>query len=77
MRLLASPAIALALSLVFLLERPAFQAAILEAGVPTAVLMTVLATEYNVEPSFVTAAVFTSTLLCPLTLTPLLAYLGA
>jgi predicted permease len=37
----------------------------------------VLATEYNVEPSFVTAAVFTSTLLSPLTLTPLLAFLGA
>jgi predicted permease len=77
MRLVGSPAVALALSLVFLLEGPAFQAAILESGTPTAVLMTVLATEYNVEPSFVTAAVFTSTLLSPLTLTPLLAFLGA
>lgn len=77
MRLVASPAVALALSLPFGLEGPAFQAAILESGTPTAVLMTVLATEYNVEPSFVTAAVFTTTLLSPLTLTPLLAYLGA
>jgi len=44
---------------------------------PTAVMMTILATEYNVEPSFVTTVVFTSTLLSPLTITPLLAYLGA
>jgi malate permease and related proteins len=77
MRLVASPLIALALSLPFGLKGPAFQAAILESAMPTAVLMTVLATEYNVEPSFVTAVVFTTTLLSPLTLTPLLAYLGA
>ncbi|HEX9618374.1 MAG TPA: AEC family transporter [Anaerolineales bacterium] len=77
MRLVASPAVALGLSLVFGLKGPAFQAGILESAMPTAVLMTVLATEYNVEPSFVTATVFTTTLLSPLTLTPLLAYLGA
>ncbi len=33
--------------------------------------------EFDAEPSFVTAAVLVTTLLSPLTLTPLLAFLGA
>jgi predicted permease len=77
LRLLAGPALALALNLGFNLQGPAYQAGILESAMPSAVVITVLATEYDVEPSFVTAAVFTSTLLSPLTITPLLAYLGA
>lgn len=77
LRLLVSPALALALSFVFRLEGAAFQAGIIESAMPTAVFMTVLATEYEIEPAFVTTAVFTSTLLSPLTLTPLLALLGA
>ena len=44
---------------------------------PWAVLSTILATEYDAEPVFVTTAVFVSTLLSPLTLTPLLLILGA
>ena len=44
---------------------------------PTAVMSTILATEYEAEPAFVTTAVFASTLLSPLTLTPLLLILGA
>ena len=77
MRLLVAPALAIGLSLVFGLQGAARQAGIAKSGTPTAVLITVLATEYDVEPSFVTTVVFVSTLLCPLTLTPLLAYLGA
>ena len=77
MRLIASPLLALGVSLLFRLEGPALQAGILESAMPTAVMMTILATEYNVEPSFVTTVVFTSTLLSPLTITPLLSYLGA
>ena len=77
LRLVASPLLALGVSLLFRLEGPAFQAGILESAMPTAVMMTILATEYNVEPSFVTTVVFTSTLLSPFTITPLLAYLGA
>jgi predicted permease len=77
MRLVASPLLALGVSVLFRLEGPAFQAGILESAMPTAVMMTILAAEYNVEPSFVTTVVFTSTLLSPLTITPLLAYLGA
>ena len=49
----------------------------LESAMPTAVLCTVLATEYDVEPVFVTTAVVATTLFSPLVLTPLLAYLGA
>jgi len=44
---------------------------------PTAVLTTVLATEFDSQPSFVTTVVFVTTLLSPLTLTPLLYFLGA
>lgn len=76
MRLLIAPVLALILSLVIGLQGPAQQAAVLESAMPTAVLTTVLATEYDVEPSFVTAAVFSTTLLSALTLTPILAFLG-
>jgi predicted permease len=77
MRLIGGPILALGLSVAFGLTGAARQAGVAEAAVPTAIMMTVLATEYNIEPSFVTTAVFTSTLLSPLTLTPLLSYLGA
>jgi predicted permease len=43
---------------------------------PSAVIAIVLATEYDVEPAFVTSAVLVTTLLSPLTLTPLLKILG-
>jgi predicted permease len=76
MRLLVAPLVALGLNLIFQFEGPARQASVLESAMPAAVLTTIVATEYDVEPSFVTAVVFTSTLLSPLTLTPLLAYLG-
>jgi len=77
MRLLAAPLVAIALAPFFGLEGPARQALILEAAMPIAVSNTLLATEYNAAPAFVSATVFISTILCPLTLTPLLAYLGA
>jgi len=77
MRLLASPLLALALLPLFGLTGVARQAIAIEAGMPAAVLTTALATEFNSDPEFVTAAVFLTTLLSPLTLTPLLAFLGA
>jgi predicted permease len=76
-RLVLSPILAVVLSLALGMKGVARQAGILEAAMPTAVMTTVLATEYGVEPAFVTTAVFISTVLSPLTLTPLLAYLGA
>jgi predicted permease len=42
---------------------------------PSMVSATVLATEYNLDARLVTAVVFISTLLSPLTLTPLLVFL--
>jgi len=77
LRLLVSPAIALILVTIFGIQGPARASFVTIAGMPSAVFTSVLATEYNLKPSFVTAVVFTSTLLSPLTLTPLLAFLGA
>ena len=76
MRLLASPALAVLLVPLFGLTGIARQAGILEAAMPAAVMTTVLATEFEVEPEFMTAVVFVSTILSPLTLTPILAYLS-
>jgi len=77
MRLLASPALAFGFSAVLGIRGPAYQAFIIEAAMPAAVLNTVLATQFDIEPPFVTAVVATTTLLSIFTLTPLLAYLGA
>ncbi|MGE5221359.1 MAG: AEC family transporter [Omnitrophica WOR_2 bacterium] len=74
-RLLVAPILAIGLSLLVGLQGPARQAGVVESSMPSAILATVLATEYNAAPEFVTTAVFISTLLSPLTLTPLLAYL--
>lgn len=76
-RLVVAPLLALAFSVLFRLEGPALQAGIVESGMPSAVLTTVIATEFDIEPSFVTGVVFLTTIISPLTLTPLLAYLGA
>ena len=77
MRLVLAPLLAIGLAALFGLTGTAYQAGVAQSSMPTAVVMTILATEYDVEPSFVSTAVFTSTLLSPLTVTPLLAYLGA
>lgn len=76
-RLFGGAALGIILVNIFNLSGVAYQAGILQAAMPTAVLSTVLATEFDVEPAFVTTVVFTTTLLSPFTLTPLLAFLGA
>ena len=75
-RLLTGPAIGLPLAALLNLTGPARQAAVLEASMPTAVIATILAVEYDIDPLFVTSTVLVATLLSPLTLTPLIAYLG-
>jgi predicted permease len=75
LRLLIAPLAALGLVLVIGLTGVARQVGVLEASMPSAVLTIVLATEYEVEPAFVSATVFTSTLASAFTLTPLLAFL--
>jgi predicted permease len=76
-RLLSSPIFAILTATLFGLHGMARKAGIIEASMPTAVVSTVLATEYDADPAFVTTVVFATTILSPLTLTPLLAYLGA
>ena len=73
--LLAAPVVALGLTSILGLSGAARQAGIILASMPTAVVTTILALEFDIEPAFVTNAVFISTLLSPLTLTPLIAYL--
>lgn len=77
LRLVGSVGVGVIWARVYGLEGAARQAGIFQAAMPTAVITTILATEYDAEAEFVTASVFASTLLCPLTLTPLLAWLGA
>lgn len=75
LRLVVGPLVALGLVGLLGLEGAARQAGVAESAMPTAVMATVLATEFDAEPAFATAVVTTTTLLSPLTLTPLLAYL--
>jgi malate permease and related proteins len=76
LRLVISPVLAFGFGMVFALQGSAIQAAVTEAAMPTAVTSTVLATEYDLEPAFIANVVFYTTIISPLTLTPLLALLG-
>jgi predicted permease len=73
--LVVSPLLGFGLVNVLGLGGAARQAAMIEAAMPTAVVTTILALEYNVMPSFVTNVVFVSTLLSPFTVTVLIALL--
>jgi predicted permease len=73
--LLAAPLVAIGLAAVLGLTGTARQAGVVLASMPVAVITTILAVEFDVAPAFVTNAVFLSTLLSPLTLTPLIAFL--
>jgi len=73
--LVAAPIVALALASLLQVSGSARQASVILASMPVAVITTILALEFDVAPVFVTSAVFLSTILSPLTLTPLLAYL--
>jgi predicted permease len=75
-RLLVGPVIGLVMAAFFGLNTNARKGGITEAGMPSAVMTTVLATEYKLDTSLVTAIVFAGTILSPLTLTPLLYFLG-
>ena len=76
LRLLAGPLVGFLLAIPFGLQGAARQADLLQTAMPSAVTSAVLATEYKLDSSLVTAIIFISTLLSPLTLTPLLVYLG-
>jgi predicted permease len=76
LRLLAGPLVGLLLAIPFGLQGAARQGNLVETATPAAVTNIVLATEYKLDSSLVTAIVFIGTILSPLTLTPLLVYLG-
>jgi malate permease and related proteins len=76
-RLVAGPLIMLGLSSLIGMQGLVQQVSILQAGMPGAVTATVLATEYDTNPEFVTAAITIGTVLSPLTLTPLIWLLTA
>ena len=73
--LVVSPLLAFVLADVIGLAGTARQAAVLEASMPAAIMTTVLALEYDASPSFVTAVVFVTTLISPLTVTVIIALL--
>ena len=76
LRLVVAPLAALLFAALFGLQDVSRQASVTQASMPSMVSATVLATEYNLDSRLVTAVVFVSTLLSPLTLTPLLVFLG-
>ena len=76
LRLVAGPLIGLLLAGLFGFQGAARQGSVTETAMPAAVTNTILATEYGLDSSLVTAMVYVGTLLSPLTLTPLLVYLS-
>jgi predicted permease len=76
LRLLVGPLIGLLLAIPFGLQGEARLGSVTQTAMPAAVTNTVLATEYGLDSSLVTAMVFLGTVLSPLTLTPLLVLLG-
>ncbi len=76
MTLVISPLMAFGLSSLVGLTGPARQAGLLEASMPSAVINTILALEYDIAPTFVTSVVFVSTALSPVTVAAVIALLG-
>ncbi len=75
-KLILGPIVGLLLASLFSLQGHGHQGSVIEASMPAAVATTVVATEYRLEPSLVTAIVFLGTILSPLTLTPLIVFLS-
>jgi predicted permease len=71
--LVATPVLGVGLVWALGLEGPARQALIVQSGMPSAVITTILALEFDVAPSFVTAVVVATTALSPITVTILIA----
>lgn len=72
LRLVAAPAVAALVAIPFGLGHLEYATGILQAGMPAAVLVSIIAIEHDVVPDFVTTAVFFSTLVSLPTLTVLL-----
>jgi len=76
LQLIVAPALAWLLSLAVGFDMLPAQVSVLEAATPTAVLAMILSIEFDAEPAVVTSAVVVTTLLSPLTITPILIMLG-
>lgn len=77
LRLLIGPIVGFALAALLGVTGLARGAVVTLTAMPSIVSSAVLAMEYELDSKFVTAVIFISTLLSPLTLTPLLVLLGA
>ncbi len=77
LRLLIAPLVALLFAALFGFQGVVRQGTAIQASMPSMVSSTVLATEYKLDSKLITAVIFISTILSPLTLTPLLVLLGA
>jgi len=75
-RLVASPVVALALCWLLGIEGLERQVLVLQSAMPTAVITTVLATEFNAAPALVAASVLFSTLASVVTLSVVIFALG-
>jgi malate permease and related proteins len=73
--LVLTPLTALGIAHLVGLRGAALQAGVLQTSMPTAVITTILAVEFDVVPDFVTSVVFMTTLLSPVTVTLMIAYL--
>jgi len=76
LRMVLGPLIAWVIAPYFGLDGLAREVGVLESAMPTAVMSTIIAIEFDSEPTFVTGVVLVTTLLSPLTLTPLIALLA-
>jgi predicted permease len=76
LRLLVSPVVGLVFAALLGIRGAAWRGSVTETAMPSIVSATVLATEYQLDSKLVTAIIFISTLISPLTLTPLLVFLG-
>lgn len=75
LRLAVIPLVGLGVAALLGLSGVSRQAVITQASMPTAVITTILAVEYDAEPGLVTGAVLLSTLLSPISLTIVLSML--
>jgi hypothetical protein len=74
-QLLIAPLLTFVLASALQLDTLTFQAVVVESAMPAAVITTILAVEYDLDITLVSGTVVLSTLLSPLTLTPVIAFL--
>jgi len=76
LRLLVAPLLAMVVAGLLGLQGLSYSTSIIEASMPTAVITSVIATEYEVQPPIVTSIVVLTTLLSPITLAVTITLLG-